>query len=130
MRFVVLFVMATLALFADYKERPIDINIVNSKTKIIDIRTPSEWRETGLVKGSVPIMFFDEAGNYNVEKFLNDLDKVVKKNEEFALICNSGSRTKVVGQFLGNQLGYRVIDLTGGIQYAIAKKIPLTPYKK
>lgn len=116
-------------LSAEYIRQPIDQQFVDSKIKIIDIRTPGEWKSTGLVKGSIPIMFFDERGNYNVDAFLGELNKHVKKNEKFALICNSGSRTQVVGGFLGNQLGYNVVDLEGGIQSAMAKKIKMEPYK-
>lgn len=123
------FLLLGTLLSAEYLRQPIDKKLIDSKTKIIDIRTPGEWKTTGLVKGSIPIMFFDEQGNYNVDAFLGELNKYVKKNERFALICNSGNRTQVVGKFLGNQLGYSVIDLQGGIQYAIRKKMPLVPYK-
>lgn len=123
-----LLLLAT-TLSADYIRQPIDLKLVTSKTKIIDIRTPGEWKETGLVKGSIPIMFFDERGGYNVDAFLSELNKHVKKNERFALICNSGSRTQTVGNYLGKEMGYNVIDLAGGIQYAIRTKIPLEPYK-
>jgi len=130
MRLVLISLMlAITTLSAEYIRQPIDQKLVNSKIKIIDIRTPNEWKTTGIVKGSYPIMFFDEQGNYNVEMFLDKLNKVVKKEEKFALICNSGNRTQTVGTFLGKQLGYNVIDLQGGIQYAIAKKITLEPYK-
>lgn len=121
--------LATTALMANYTAQPIDQKLLNSKIKIIDIRTPSEWKTTGLVKGSIPIMFFNEQGNYDMDAFLNELNKKIKKGERFALICASGNRTKLVGNHLGNQLGYNVIDLQGGIQYAISKKIPIEPYK-
>ncbi|MDD2782449.1 rhodanese-like domain-containing protein [Sulfuricurvum sp.] len=129
MRLWLLSLLMSATLFAEYTRQPIDQPLVDSKIKIIDIRTPSEWKTTGLVKGSIPIMFFDEQGNYNAEAFLGKLNKVVKKGEKFALICNSGNRTQVVGTFLGKQQGYNVIDLAGGIQYAIGKKITLEPYK-
>lgn len=130
MRLVLISLLLTITtLSAEYIRQPIDQKLVDSKIKIIDIRTPGEWKTTGLVKGSTPIMFFDEQGNYNVEDFLGKLNKVVKKGEKFALICNSGNRTQTVGTFLGKQMGYNVIDLQGGIQYAIGKKIPLEPYK-
>jgi len=121
--------LATTALMADYTAQPIDQKLLDSKIKIIDIRTPSEWKMTGLVKGSTPIMFFDEQGNYDMNAFLDELNKKVKKEERFALICNSGNRSKTLGTYLGQKMGYSVIDLSGGIQYAIAKKIPLEPYK-
>ena len=120
--------LATTSLMADYTAQPIDQKLFNSKIKIIDIRTPGEWKTTGLVKGSIPIMFFNDQGNYDMDAFLNELNKKVKKGERFALICASGARTQILGTHLGNNMGYRVIDLEGGIQYAIAKKIPIEPY--
>lgn len=125
------FLLALLAtsLIADYTAQPIDQKILDSKIKIIDIRTPSEWKTTGIVKGSIPIMFFDEQGNYDLNGFISQLNKKVKKGEHFALICNSGNRSQILGSHLGNKMGYNVLDLQGGIQYAIAKKIPLEPYK-
>lgn len=121
--------LSAATLMADYIHQPIDQKLIDSKIKIIDIRTPGEWKTTGLVKGALPIMFFDEKGNYDMNTFLAELNKKVKKNERFAIMCNSGSRSKVLGTYLGNQLGYNVIDLEGGIQYAITKKLPLEPYK-
>lgn len=128
-KWLLLLALATTSAFAEYSVQPIDTKLVASKIKIIDIRTPSEWKTTGLVKGSIPIMFFDEQGNYDLNSFISQLNKKVKKGEKFALICNSGNRTSVLGKHLGTQMGYNVIDLSGGIQYAIAKKIPLEPYK-
>jgi rhodanese-related sulfurtransferase len=121
--------LATTALMADYTAQPIDQKLLESKIKIIDIRTPSEWKTTGLVKGSIPIMFFNEQGNYDMNAFLGELNKKIKKGEHFALICNSGSRSQMLGNYLGSKMGYNVIDLQGGIQYAISKKIPLESYK-
>jgi rhodanese-related sulfurtransferase len=83
--------------------------------KIIDIRTPSEWRETGIIKGSYTLTFFDERGGYDTEKFLNALDTIVKENEKFALICRTGSRTGMISNFLGKKLHYNVVNLRGGI---------------
>jgi rhodanese-related sulfurtransferase len=119
----------TLSLMADFISQPIDQPLLDSKIKIIDIRTPNEWKETGLVKGSIPIMFFDNQGNYDMKSFLDELNKNVKKNERFALICATGSRSQMLGNHLANKLGYDVIDLKWGIQYAIVKKVPLEPYK-
>ena len=130
MRLALLSLLLTFtSLSAEYIRQPINQKLIDSKIKIIDIRTPGEWKTTGLVKGSVPITFFDEQGNYNTEAFLAKLGKVIKKDEKFAIICNSGNRSKILGTYLGNQMGYKVIDIDGGIQYAIAKKLPLVPYK-
>ncbi len=115
-----LLLLAT-SLFAELKQEWATENFLQKNIKIIDIRTPAEWRETGIVKGSYPIMFFDEQGNYDVPKFLKALNKVVKKDEQFALICRVGSRTGMVSEFLSNKLGYKVINLKGGIMKLISE---------
>lgn len=130
MRLALIALLLTITtLSAEYVRQPIDQKLLDSKIKIIDIRTPGEWKETGIIKGSIPIMFFDEQGNYNLETFIPQLNKYVKKGEKFALICRTGSRTQVLGSHLGKQMGYNVIDLQGGIMYAISKKLPTEPYK-
>ena len=128
-KLITLFISSCLSLMAQYTTLPIDQKIIDSKIKIIDIRTPSEWKTTGILKGSIPIMFFNEQGGYDMDGFLNQLNKHIKKGEKFALICNSGSRTQIVGTYLGTKLGYNVVDLQGGIIGVISKKIPLEAYK-
>lgn len=129
MKWVLTLLVLINALMADYTAQLIDQKLVDSKIKIIDIRTPGEWAHTGIVKGSIPIMFFDERGNYDLGAFLGELNKHIQPGERFALICDTGSRTKVVGVPLGQEMGYNIIDLKGGIQYAISKKIPIEVYK-
>jgi rhodanese-related sulfurtransferase len=126
--FIMLFVAVT-SLFAEVTHRYIDEKLLMSGIQIVDIRTPGEWKETGLVKGSIPIVFFDEKGNYDVDAFMKELNAKVDTKKQFALICNSGNRTRQVSDFLSRNFGYDVIDLLGGIRYAISKKMPLEPYK-
>ena len=97
--------------------------------KIIDIRTPAEWKETGIIKNSYTIMFFDEKGNFNVENFLKQLNMAVKKDEQFALLCRVGSRTGMVSKFLSEKLDYNVINLKGGIMKMIHDGYKTVPYK-
>ncbi|SFV71863.1 hypothetical protein MNB_SV-13-277 [hydrothermal vent metagenome] len=107
--------------------------IKETKLKIIDIRTQPEWIETGIIKDSYLITFFDERGGYNIGAFLEKLDKVVKKDEKFALICRTGSRTGMVSNFLAKELKYNVINLKGGITKLFKegfKSEPYTPSKK
>ena len=115
-----LLLLAT-SLFAELKQEWATESFLQKNIKIIDIRTPEEWRETGIVNGSYTIMFFDEQGNYDVPKFLKALDGVVKKDEQFALICRVGSRTGMVAEFLSKDMGYRVINLNGGIMKLISE---------
>ncbi|MCH9814232.1 MAG: rhodanese-like domain-containing protein [Epsilonproteobacteria bacterium] len=86
---------------------------------IVDIRTPGEWEQTGVIPGTTKIMFFDDRGSYNIEKFMAEFTKVVKdKNQPFVLVCRTASRTKVVGHFLTNDMGYtKARELGGGIMF-------------
>ncbi len=113
MIFVLLLVLTNLS--AELKHEWATPAFADRGIKIIDIRTPPEWKETGIVKDSYLIMFFDEKGNFDVQSFLKKLDKIVKKDEKFALLCRVGSRSGMVSEFLSDKLGYRVINLKGGI---------------
>ncbi len=119
-KFVFGLLLLATSLFAELKQEWATQGFLDKNIKIIDIRTPAEWRETGIVNGSYTIMFFDEQGNYDVPKFLKTLDGVVKKGEQFALICRVGSRTGMVSEFLSKDMGYKVINLKGGIMKLIS----------
>ena len=92
---------------------------------IIDIRTPEEWRATGIVEGSHLLTFFDAQGNYDFRAWLSELAAIAGRDDTFALICDSGRRSSVVSQFLDGRLGYRyVFDVPGGIAQWIADDRP------
>lgn len=111
------------SLFAEVKHIYPDMEFFNSKVKIVDVRTEPEWRD-GVVEKSILITFFDEKGNYNMDNFLRELHKYVSKDEEFALICRSGNRSAIIGAYL-DALGYKVINIKGGINYVKALKLPI-----
>jgi len=119
----ILFTLLALQAFAFAEFQSIDakemLALHEKGGAIIDIRTPSEWKETGVIPGTTKIMFFDERGGYNIEKFMNELQKVVKdKNQSIILVCRTASRTKIVGNFLANDMGYtNTKDLAGGIMF-------------
>lgn len=94
-------------------QEKIDKNIV-----VVDIRTPPEWKELGIVPTSKTIMFFDQNGKYDVQRWMGEFSKYVKdKDQPFVLVCRSGNRTGAVGKFLSTQLGYKnVFHLQNGIK--------------
>ena len=118
------------ALMAELQQVWATPQFADKNIKIIDIRTPAEWKETGIVKGSYTIMFFNEQGDFSVESFLRQLNMVVKKDESFALICRVGSRTGMVSEFLSEKLNYKVINLKGGIMKMIHEGYKTVPYKQ
>jgi rhodanese-related sulfurtransferase len=116
------------ALFADLKNEFITQKLVDSKTPIVDIRTPSEWRETGLLKNAIPIMFFNERGGYDLNAWLKELNAKVDTSKPFALICHTGNRTGMLAPYLAKELGYKVINLKGGMDYAM-RGLKIKTYK-
>ncbi len=121
--------LLAMSLFAQMKNEYISPKIVQSGIKIIDIRTKSEWKGTGVIKNSIPITFFDESGNYDAEEFMKKVNLHVKKGEEFAIVCRSGNRTSMVGDFLVKK-GYKVINLQGGIVSLVNQGYKLIPFEK
>lgn len=122
-------VLVSSFLVAGVKTVSVNPQLVNSGIKIIDIRTEREWEQTGIVKDSIPITFFDIRGNYDAQKFLDMLSKHVSKDEKFALICRTGNRTTAVSDFLGKQ-GFDVINLKGGVKSLAQKGYKLVKYTK
>lgn len=114
---------------ASVTDESVSAKILSSNIPIVDIRTPGEWKESGVIKGAFPIMFFDEKGAYNIEAFLKELHAKVDTTKPFALICRTGSRTKVVSNFLSSEYGYNVINLQGGMMYYKSLNLPVIPYK-
>ena len=90
---------------------------IKEHTVVIDIRTPGEWTQTGVIPSSKKIMFFEPNGNYNTQSWLDEFSKHIKdQNEPFILVCRSGNRTSTVGNFLSKQLKFKnVYHLENGI---------------
>jgi len=103
--------------FAKITNTPATIEFIEkTPMKIIDIRTEKEWKRNGVIHGAYLITFFDENYGYDSKKFLEELDQIVDKDEQFAIICNTSSRTKLISNFLGNKHDYDVVNLTGGMR--------------
>ena len=111
-------------------------NISNGKLKeliaegvtIVDIRLQEEWQQTGIIKGSKTITFFDKMGRIN-PKFVPEFTALVKQDQPVALICRTGNRTQVASQAIAQQLGYKnIMNVTHGIMGWIAEKRPVVKY--
>jgi len=69
------------------------------KLILIDIRTPPEWKETGLAKGARQVNMLNPRGaNGFVEQLLGEIKG--NRNAPIALICRTGNRTTQVQRYL------------------------------
>ncbi|WP_345987373.1 rhodanese-like domain-containing protein [Sulfurimonas sp. HSL1-2] len=126
---VLWFIVVASLLHAEVINEPASKALLAKQIPVVDIRTPGEWKETGLLKGSIPIMFFDEKGGYNVDHFMLELKAKVDTTKPFALICRTGSRTSMLAPFLAQTYGYTVYNLQGGIMTAYRAGLPIVPYQ-
>ncbi len=118
------------SLFAQLTSQYLTKDFLSKNIPIVDVRTPGEWRETGLLKGAIPIMFFNTKGKYDAKKFLIQLNKKVDTTKPFALICHTGSRTSIIAPWLSKEFKYNVINLKGGMEYATkGLHIKTVPYR-
>lgn len=111
------------------KSKPLINGMVSLHTPIIDIRTPKEWKETGVIPNSHLITFYEENSSYDEKKFLSTLSDIVTKEDTFLILCRSGNRSNKVANFLSSKGYNHVINLSGGINEAIKNNIQTVPYK-
>lgn len=96
--------------------------LLRSDITIIDVRTPGEWKQTGLVEGSHPIMFFDEKRQPLTQQWLKQTSEIISPEQELILICRSGSRSGMIAKFLSSQHQFvKVYNVQGGIMNWIKK---------
>lgn len=96
---------------------------------LIDIRREEEWEETGVIEGSHLITFFRERDKYDLDGWLEELDKVADRDKPFVLICRHGIRTAKLGRFLDGREDFRnVHHLQHGITGWIEAGGPVGPH--
>lgn len=80
-----------------------------SGVAVVDIRTASEWKETGVIAGSRLLTFYDEKGQSNPPQWLEQLKAITKHDQPLILVCRSGKRSSAAAQFLSQQAGYKTV---------------------
>jgi len=112
-------VLLSTILFAEFKTIGVEeLEKMQAKgVPVIDIRTPGEWKQTGIIKGAHKMMFFTPRGEADLANWFYELGRLVKdKDQPFIIYCAHANRTKVLGQGL-EQMGFKhVYELKGGIE--------------
>jgi len=96
---------------------------------VVDVRTPAEWKTTGLIPGSKGLTYFDSTGGYDKDGWLKELkSSVTAPDQPVILVCRSGNRSATVGKMLLTEAGYgKVYHLEKGIRGWSAESKPLAP---
>jgi len=108
----------TSQVFADVKQVNNEeiITLIQNGVSVIDVRRADEWHNTGVIKQSNLLTFFDKQGNYNTDKWLSELKKIAKEGDPVIIICRSGKRSGIVAKLLDEQANYtNVYNASGGM---------------
>ena len=90
--------------------------IQSSGALVVDIRTPGEWRQTGVIEGAKLVEFdFD-----NPATFLPQIQAELADGRDLILICRSGNRTQAAARYLTGQIDNRIVSVRGGIRGVIS----------
>ncbi|WP_139453040.1 rhodanese-like domain-containing protein [Campylobacter armoricus] len=111
--------LALCASFVLAEVKNIDINAdVLENYQVIDVRKPSEWSQTGTIKNTIKISFYNEDGSVN-ENFVEEVKKI-SSDKPIAIVCRSGARSAKASALL-DQNGIEVTNLKGGINALLSQ---------
>jgi rhodanese-related sulfurtransferase len=118
-KFILIAGLLSVSLFAELKTIGVaEFEKLQAKgVPVVDIRTPGEWKETGIIKGAHKMMFFTPNGQPDLASWFFELGHFVKdKKEPIIIYCAHANRTKSLGEGL-TQMGFEnVYELKGGIE--------------
>ena len=91
--------------------------LLESNVPLIDIRTEGEWYETGVIKSSHLLTFFDKSGNFNYKKWIIEVGEIANENGPIIIICRSGRRSRIVSNMIIKEKSeYLIYHATNGIK--------------
>jgi len=107
----------------------VDINneqiVELSKTNIpiVDVRSSSEWDQTGVIPTSILLTFFDKEGNYDLDKWYEELRLEIEEGEPIILICRSGNRSRIIAEMMDKEFDNVIYNAKSGITSWIDEKL-------
>ncbi|MEE9424576.1 MAG: rhodanese-like domain-containing protein [Methylococcales bacterium] len=90
---------------------------------VIDVRTPEEWDETGVIPGAKKAMFFNQQMQPVEDEFLKEINKITNNTDKpVVLYCRSGGRSGKAANLLAEKTVLKnVYSLDGGIKQWLAE---------
>ena len=80
---------------------------------IVDIRSPGEWHDTGVIQGALLVTYSD------AESFLRQVAPQLAPGQKLALICRSGNRTSRAARQIAPLTSHDVINVSGGMLHVM-----------
>ena len=124
LKFIVCLLMTKFA-FADV----VDINnnqileLSNTNIPIVDIRSKTEWDQTGVIPNSILLTFFDKEGNYDLNEWYEKLLLEIDEGEPIILMCRSGNRSRIIADMMDKEFDNVIYNAKRGIMSWINDKL-------
>ena len=121
----IVFLLITKFAFADV----VDVNneqileLSNTNIPIVDVRSISEWEQTGVIPDSILLTFFDKEGNYDLDEWYQKLLLEVEEGEPLILICRSGNRSRIIAEMMDAKFDNVIYNSQRGITSWIDEKL-------
>ena len=99
------------------------VELSKTNIPIVDVRSSSEWDQTGVIPTSILLTFFDKEGNYDLDKWYEKLLLEIEEGEPIILICRSGNRSRIVAEMMDKKFDNIIYNAKSGITSWIDEKL-------
>ena len=87
------------------------IELSNTNIPIVDVRSKTEWDQTGVIPNSILLTFFDKEGNYDLNEWYEKLLLEIEQGEPIILICRSGNRSRIIAEMMDKEFDLSLIHI-------------------
>ena len=95
-------------------------NLIEKEIKIIDVRTQSEWKSIGIIKGSYLMSLLNKNKKFIFEEWYQMFKKQFENNKSIIFICASGVRSNYISHLVKKKKPDLIVyNLKKGINYWI-----------
>mgnify|MGYP005694708459 FL=1 len=91
------------------------IEFSNTNIPIVDVRSQTEWEQTGVIPASILLTFFDKEGNYDLNEWYEKLLLEIDEGEPIILMCRSGNRSRIIAEMMDQEFDNVIYNAKRGI---------------
>ena len=99
------------------------VELSKTNIPIVDVRSSSEWDQTGVIPTSILLTFFDKEGNYDLDEWYEKLRLEIDEDVPIILICRSGNRSRIIAEMMDKEFDNVIYNAKRGITSWIDEKL-------
>ncbi|MDC1054453.1 rhodanese-like domain-containing protein [Alphaproteobacteria bacterium] len=101
------------------------VELSKTNIPIVDVRSSSEWDQTGVIPTSILLTFFDKEGNYDLDEWYEKLRLEIDEDVPIILICRSGNRSRIIADMMDKEFDNVIYNAKRGITSWIDEKLTI-----